>query len=65
MDEPAAGTPAGRGLLRSYTCVACGARHASWAAFRAHRAACARRGAVGPPPGPDAGRPGKGGAAPA
>jgi hypothetical protein len=45
-----AAAPAGRGLLRSYTCLACGARHASWAAFRAHRAACAGRGAVGADP---------------
>jgi hypothetical protein len=41
----AGAAPARRELFRSYTCLACGARHASWAAFRAHRAAC---GAIGP-----------------
>ena len=45
--------PAGREWLRWYTCVACGARHASWAAFRSHRAACRRRDAAGPRPDPD------------
>ena len=40
--------PAGREWLQWYTCVACGARHASWAAFRTHRAACRRRDAPGP-----------------
>jgi hypothetical protein len=38
---PVAGAaPARRGPLRSYTCLTCGARLASWAAFRAHRAGC-------------------------
>ena len=49
-------------LLRSYTCVACGSRHATWASFRAHRAGCSERMRLGPsggatepaapPPGP-------------
>jgi hypothetical protein len=56
-------------LLRSYTCVACGSRHATWASFRAHRAGCSERMRLGPsggatepagsvaPPGPHSGRP--------
>jgi hypothetical protein len=48
-DRPTgAPAPAGREWLRWYTCVTCGVRHASWAAFRAHRAVCRRRGAAGP-----------------
>jgi hypothetical protein len=39
--------PPRRGLLRSYTCLVCGSRHASWAALRAHRGAC---GATRPSP---------------
>ena len=34
---------AGSELLRSYTCVCCGHRSATWATFRAHRADCAAR----------------------
>jgi hypothetical protein len=52
------GAPATRGLLRSYTCLACGARHASWAAFRAHRAGCR---VTGPRAAPAAAAPPEGG----
>ena len=34
---------AGSELLRSYTCVGCGHRSATWAAFRRHRAGCPER----------------------
>jgi hypothetical protein len=48
--DPVAGAaPARRGLLRSYTCLTCGARLASWAAFRAHRAGCRVTGPQGAP----------------
>jgi hypothetical protein len=30
-------------LLRGYTCLACGHRSATWAAFRAHRRECPKR----------------------
>ncbi|HEX2514838.1 MAG TPA: hypothetical protein VH257_09060 [Chloroflexota bacterium] len=30
-------------LLRGYTCLACGHRSATWAAFRAHRRECPNR----------------------
>ena len=34
---------AGPELFASYTCLGCGARAATWAAFRAHRQACPAR----------------------
>ena len=34
---------AGPELFRAYTCLGCGTRAATWAAFRAHRRTCPRR----------------------
>ena len=34
---------AGPELLRAYTCVGCGLRSVTWAAFRRHRAGCSER----------------------
>jgi hypothetical protein len=58
---------AGSDLFRSYTCLGCGARAATWAAFRAHRWGCCARPAaaalVGERAAPPAAAPPRGGAA--
>jgi hypothetical protein len=49
---------AGPELFRTHTCLGCGARAATWAAFRAHRRTCTGRlEAVGEPVSPGRARP--------
>lgn len=41
---------AGRELFRTYTCLGCGLRAKTWAAFKAHRRVCPGHQPPGPPP---------------